>query len=188
MDEKIIEMYSDDGLTMREIARRLGTNHRMIGHILKRNGISTRSPKNLRGKRKFPCDTDLKYNNMVTHLKWDVSIEWARQFRNFEMLKFLNKAVTNRDNRYPLSTEEYKAYVEKFYRDYQFNALYFKWINNKKDKYLKPSLDHKIPKSKGGTNDLRNLQFLTWFENRCKNDMSQVEWDNMKKNIQEYLI
>lgn len=28
---------------------------------------------------------------------------------------------------------------------------------------------------------------LTWFENRCKNDMSQEEWNNIKSNIKDYL-
>lgn len=37
-----------------------------------------------------------------------------------------------------------------------------------KKKYKKPSVDHIIPKAKGGTNAIENLQFLSWFENRCK--------------------
>lgn len=53
---------------------------------------------------------------------------------------------------------------------------------------MKPSLDHITPKAKGGTNELDNLQFLTWFENRCKNDMSQEDWDKMKSNILEYFV
>ena len=57
-----------------------------------------------------------------------------------------------------------------------------------KEKYKKPSLDHIVPKSKGGTNDIENLQFLSWFENRCKNDMSKEDWNNLKLNIQEYFI
>ena len=56
------------------------------------------------------------------------------------------------------------------------------------EKYKKPSLDHIVPKAKGGTNDLNNLQFLSWFENRCKNDMTQEEWNNLKINMNEYLI
>ena len=29
--------------------------------------------------------------------------------------------------------------------------------------------------------DLDNIQFLTWFENRAKAEMSQQEWDIFKK-------
>ena len=50
------------------------------------------------------------------------------------------------------------------------------------------SIDHIIPKAKGGTNLLSNLQFLSWFENRCKNDMTQDEWNTLKLNIKEYVI
>ena len=51
---------------------------------------------------------------------------------------------------------------------------------------MKPSIDHINPKANNGTNDLSNLQFLTWFENRCKNDMSQKEWEDVKVSIKEY--
>ena len=74
------------------------------------------------------------------------------------------------------------------YNDDQFNRIYESWINSGKEKYKKPSIDHIVPKSKGGTNDIENLQFLSWFENRCKNDMTQTEWDNLKLNIKEYFI
>jgi len=33
-----------------------------------------------------------------------------------------------------------------------------------------------------------NLQFLTWFENRAKCDMSQEDWNKVKLNIKDYLI
>ena len=33
-----------------------------------------------------------------------------------------------------------------------------------------------------------DLQFLTWFENRAKNDMSQDEWNKVKANMKDYLI
>lgn len=36
--------------------------------------------------------------------------------------------------------------------------------------------------------DVNNLQFLTWFENRCKNDISWQDWQLMKQNIQLYFI
>ena len=87
------------------------------------------------------------------------------------------------------TTDIYKKYIKKFYNDKQFNSLYKKWIDNKEDRYLKPSLDHIVSKSKNGElNNLDNLQFLSWFENRCKNDMTSKEWDKLKQNINNYLI
>ena len=37
-------------------------------------------------------------------------------------------------------------------------------------------------------NDVDNLQFLTWFENRAKNNLSQEEWNKIKENIGDYLV
>ena len=100
----------------------------------------------------------------------------------------LNDVITKRSGRWDVSSEWYRSYIERFYDDDQFNIIYERWINSGKEKYKKPSLDHTVPKAKGGTNDIENLQFLSWFENRCKNDMSQEDWDNLKLNIQEYFI
>ena len=87
-----------------------------------------------------------------------------------------------------VDTEWYKNYLLKFYNDIQFNSIYEMWVNSNFEPYKKPSLDHIVPKAKGGTNDLSNLQFLSWFENRCKNDMTQKEWNILKVNIKEYFI
>lgn len=188
MNEKeIVELYQS-GRTMRSIASESGTNHKLISRILKRNGVQTRKPKNLRGLKKFDCDIERNYNNMAKHLRFDVTVEWLMQFSDFSKLKLLNEVITNRDGRWNVSTEWYKKYIEKFYIDSQFNAIYYTWLVSGKSKYKKPSIDHVTPKAKGGTNDLDNLQFLSWFENRCKNDMSQEEWDKLKTNIQEYFI
>ena len=85
-----------------------------------------------------------------------------------------------------LSEKYYKDFINKFYNQKQFNFIYSQWLNNNKtsrtfyDLY-KPSIDHILPKSKGGTNDLDNLQFLTVFENLCKRDMTAEEWILFKK-------
>ena len=173
---------------MRQIALEFKTNHKLISRLLKSRGIKTRPPKNLRGQTKFKSCNDRLYNNMVAHLRFDVDREWMMQFEDFEKLKVLNRAVTNRDGRWSVSAEWYKEYLLKFYNDKQFNSIYYKWCQNRRDRYRRPSLDHIIPKAKGGTNDLNNLQFLSWFENRCKNDMSQDEWNVLKQNIKEYLV
>ena len=46
----------------------------------------------------------------------------------------------------------------------------------------------KDAKANGGKLDIDNLQFLTWFENRAKNNLSQEEWNKIKDNIGDYLV
>ena len=186
-NDLIVDLYLK-GESMRSIADSLGTNHKLISRVLKGNNVPTRKPKNIRGAKKFNCDMERNYNNMATHLRFDISIEWLMQFTDFSKLKLLNDVITNRSGRWDVSVEWYKSYIERFYNDEQFNAIYTTWVDSGKLKHKKPSLDHITPKAKGGTNSLDNLQFLSWFENRCKNDMTQVEWDNLKLNMKDYLI
>ena len=183
---KIIEEYKN-GKSMREIARDKNTNHKMISRILGKNNIKTREPKMLRGKRSF-SDKELPYQNMATHLRFEVDYKWLLKFEDFKKLKFLNRAITNRGGRYSNNTDWYKSYIIKFYNDKQFCFLYDKWIKKDRDKWHRPTIDHINPKAKGGENEINNLQFLSWFENRSKNDISQVEWNNMKNNIKDYLL
>lgn len=85
-----------------------------------------------------------------------------------------------------ISKEEYKNFYEHWYYDPQFNAVYNFWKNadptNTFYDWAKPSIDHKIPKSKGGLNTIENLQFLTSFENLAKRDMTHDEWTDFKLN------
>ena len=103
-------------------------------------------------------------------------------------MTLLNDVITNRSGRWDVSTEWYKSYIERFYNDRQFNLIYEAWLDSGKQTYKKPSLDHILPRSKGGTNCIDNLQFLSWFENRCKNDMTQEQWNALKANIREYFV
>lgn len=63
--------------------------------------------------------------------------------------------------------------------------LYNNWIISK-DKWKRPSIDH--IDSNNRRNDLSNFKFLTWFENRSKNDIPNSVWIKMKENINEYFI
>ena len=71
-----------------------------------------------------------------------------------------------------------------FYYDINFNIIYKNWLEQDKDNtfynWYKPSLDHIIPKSKGGTNNIDNLRFITVFENLAKRDMDLEEWEEFK--------
>lgn len=187
IEQEIVESYLS-GCSMRSIALKCNTNHKLISRVLKRNGVETRLPQNKRGQRKFDCKKKLLYNNMQTHLRFDVELDWLLQFEDIEKLKTLNRCVTSRDNRFNESSRWYVEFIEKFYNDEQFNSIYNKWMHSGKQKYFRPSVDHILPKAKGGTNAVDNLQILSWFENRCKNDMSQEDWNILKNNIQEYFI
>ena len=82
-------------------------------------------------------------------------------------------------------TDFYKKFIEKFYYDDKFNKIYNIWLDTK-DSWKKPSIDHINCDNR--SNDLNNFQFLTWFENRCKNNIPQSKWIKMKENINEYFI
>ncbi len=116
--------------------------------------------------------------------------DWLYQFyqQDWERFSFLHSCIVGTSGIKTedwTSKEEYKLFYEHWWHDKQFNLIYDNWkkqsrsINTFYD-WWKPSLDHIIPKSRGGSNKLDNLQFLTVFENLAKRDMTQIEWDNFK--------
>jgi len=206
LKRRVIESYVPHDTTLREVGRICGVDHHQVKRILELNGIEVvkgkRRPFTKEHRRKISKTSKGRtswakgktmpkaslYKNMAAHLRFDIDSEWLMEFDDVEKLKELNNAITNRDGRYDWSLEKYKSYIIKFYNDDQFNKVYARWIKSGKEKWKRPSLDHIRAKSKGGKNDLDNLQFLSWFENRCKNNSSQEEWDMIKNNIKEYFV
>jgi len=212
MDTKqIVELYSVQQMSLREIAGELKTNHKLIGRILVRNGIQitkrnklrvfteehkkkiSESRKRLKENGWIPYNRGIKvskdelYKNMKGHLKYDVSLEWLKTFDDIEKLKLLNRSLSRKRDCEGFTSEIYISFIEKFYYDEQLNNLYAKWVETK-DKWMKPSLDHIQAKCKGGKlNILNNLQFISWFENRAKMDIDNIQWQQMKQKINEYL-
>lgn len=185
--EEVIKLYTE-WKSMRQIAIKYNTNHKLISRILKWWDVKTREPLNLRWKKKFESYNERLYNNMAKHLRFDIDHIWLMQFEDIEKLKTLNRCISMRDKRWRMDTEWYKKYIDKFYYDSQFNSIYTKWVESGNEYYLQPSIDHINPKAKWWENELDNLQFLSWFENRCKNDMTQEEWNLLKNNITKYFI
>jgi len=120
--------------------------------------------------------------HLVATTKIPIEFEYVDKFDDFKKYAFLHKAFvhcnpTNQDIIF------YKQFIEKFYIDKQFNLIYLYWIkenkinsNNTFYNWYKPSVDHIVPKSKGGTQEINNYQFLTLFENLGKRDMTMDEW------------
>lgn len=206
MEDLIINTYKAGETSLRDVAKICGTNHHFVKRVLTKNSIeiirAKRKPFSKEHKNKISeatkgrkswiegrkATSEMIYKNMASHLRFDVTWQWLSQFDDIEKLKLLNDCITNRSNRFDVSTEWYKQYIEKFWSCDQFNLVYNRWVSSGKNPLKKPSLDHIQPKSKNGCESLGNLQFLSWFENRCKNAMTQTEWNNLKLNIQEYFV
>lgn len=206
---EIINLYKDR-YTLRHIADIFNTDHHMVKRILVKNGIEitrrntlkefsdehkhkiSESRKKLKANGWIPYNLGLKMSpndvlkNMGGHLKYDVTLEWLSKFEDIEKLKYLNRSLSRKRDYEGFTTEIYIQFIEKFYIDNKFNELYLKWVNTK-DKWIKPSLDHIIPKAKKGTLLIDNLQFIGWLENRAKIDIDQDAWNKMKENINYYL-
>ena len=143
---------------------------------------------------KTSCGCDRKQRAFISTIKQKLELpDLSFCSENFEKFLLIHTILTNNTNAYYLncSKEEYLQTVKYFYSDKQFNSIYDFWISNKnKDKtyydWAKPSLDHKIPKSRGGTDQLNNLQILTVFENLAKRDMTWEEWNNFKKETKTH--
>lgn len=121
------------------------------------------------------------YKNMRGHLRWDIDLDFLIQFDDIEKLKMLNLIISRDRVSKHFNTAKYKEFICKFYYDKQFNDIYNDYLFENKATYAKPSLDHIIPLSRGGSWNLDNLQFLSWVENRAKYSFMPDEWKYIKE-------
>ena len=138
------------------------------------------------------CGCMRPIRHFLATVKINISEDFLLEFINdFERFSFLHKILFTRKGLEKPITEysvtEYKDIIYYFYNDVQFNKVYDFWKNKSdlKEKtfydWAKPSPDHKIPKSRGGTFDIENIHFITVFENLAKRDMTWAEWQEFKK-------
>ena len=121
--------------------------------------------------------------HLVATSKMPLTMEYVEKFNDFKKYAFLHKTFV-KFNKDCTDFQFYSEFMDKFYNEKQFNAVYNNWnnkyktnINNTFYNWYKPSLDHILPKSKGGKNEVSNYQFLTVFENLGKRDMTNDEWN-----------
>ena len=204
IDNTICKLYSQ-GFTLRHIGEKIGKDHNFVTRRLIKNGVEivrhkTKKPYSEKLRKaismakkgstpwskgkKMSRTTNIK--NMMAHLKYNVTFEWVNGFEDLEKIKYLNHAISRKRDYTGFADDDYRAYIERFYNDDKFNSLYQKWIETG-DKWIKPSLDHIHAKAAGGSLLVENLRFVSWFENRAKNDIPLEEWEKMKQHIQDYL-
>ena len=138
------------------------------------------------------CGCERKQRAFQASTKIQTSDQFLNQYKDdFEKFLFIHHSImstSGNDSTYYKDHQlEYEEIINFFWNDKQFNSLYSLWLKNKNQNntfydWLKPSLDHIIPSSKGGKNELCNFQFLTTFENLAKRDMTMEEWNLFKIN------
>ncbi len=200
MYEEWKRLYVDECYTLRMIAKKFNTNHHFVRRRLVEMGVGitnkgrAREPFTYEHRKRISEKAKgrpsywkgkkhtkrMLYLNMLAHMQWTVDLDFLMQFDDIERLKVLNRLLTRARISEHFDTAKYMRFIEKFYHDEKF-IRQLELFTESNNKYDRPSLDHIIPLSRGGTWDLDNLQIISWFDNRAKCDMTQDEYEAMKK-------
>lgn len=136
------------------------------------------------------CGCMRQINHFLKTNKLNLSFSDIEMYTyDFERYASLHRLFVKNRSIEGISKEYYLTAIDYFWHNSQFNAVYDFWETYSKRNdfqtyydWAKPSLDHIIPSSRGGSDHYTNLQVLTVFENLAKRDMTQEEWSNFKQN------
>lgn len=172
INNNINSIISDlENLPIYDVATKYKTTSRHIKKIIEKQNIIILKP---------------EVKHFINSRGFIECIDWVKEHKDWDKFIFVAK-LKRRGKQWNWSTEQYKEFIDYVYYDERFNTIYDKWKSTG-NKWFKPSLDHKTPLSRGGSNELHNFKIITWFENQTKLAKTQDEWDIIKENIQEYFI
>ena len=195
--KSVIRLYTEDRWTLRRIADHFATNHHHIRRVLDAHSVTitgnrekkpisneTRQKMSVAARRRGPrlvktaCTEEQNRANQRRKLQTLLDLA---AYEDFERLKFLTRMRSRYRKQLGSTDADLKAFIDKFWDDPAFNALYERWIASGKNKWWMPSLDHKHPRSRDGGWELSNLHMLSWFENKAKEAMTLEEWQDFKR-------
>ena len=199
-EELIIKEYCENNLSIYKISKKYNTSSKIISKVIDNNRIPKKKKNNNIG-RKLSIQTKNKISDSIKNLSVHPS-GWKHTFASnlnnikaqfklpkdsdlskysdYDKLKKITYFLSKNIKKETKTPEYILNFIDYFYNDHQFNKIYDEWKISK-NKWNQPSLDHKTPITRGGSDEISNLQVLTWFENRCKIDLTQEEWNNFKK-------
>lgn len=184
--------YAIGGLSQRSMVSKYRKAFSTIKKILKQHNVQVKKSHKWTDERKAEKSKTPHFNiglkwkeqarreNIVRKIHLTEPDYTIDRYGDIAKLKFLSSLYTDDRQRFVNAGTTRQAFMDKFYFDKDFNAMYSTWLAQGKPKWIIPSLDHKTPLSKGGSWELDNLHFMTWFENRAKADMTFEEWTAFK--------